>query len=179
MPTIHPHQSHIRSRIIVYGRQLIMGLSLGLLIFVGFFGVTATPATALDYVRESLIGADFSGKDLRDSEFTKANLRQSNFSHADLRGVSFFAANLEEANLEGANLSGATLDSARFNRANLTNAILEGAFVANARFAGAIITGADFTDVLLRSDIEAQLCNIAEGTNLTTGRDTRETLFCP
>lgn len=171
-------QNH-QLRIIIYGQQLILGLMLGLFIFVACLGLIPAPANALDYVRESLIGADFSGKDLRDAEFTKANLRQSNFSHADLRGVSFFAANLEEANLEGANLSGATLDSARFNRANLTNALLEGAFASNARFAGAVITGADFTDVLLRSDIEAQLCKVAEGTNPTTGRETRETLFCP
>jgi len=171
-------QNH-SSRISIYGQQLIVGLMLGLLMFGVFLGIVAAPAAALDYERESLIRVDFSGKDLRDAEFTKANLRQGNLSHADLRGVSFFAANLEEANLEGANLSGATLDLARFNRANLTNAILEGAFVANARFAGAIITGADFTDVLLRSDIEAQLCKVAQGTNPTTGRDTRETLFCP
>lgn len=175
MQTIQNHQS----KIIIYGQRLILGIILGLLIFGVFLGIISAPATALDYERESLIGVDFSGKDLRDAEFTKANLRQGNLSHADLRGVSFFAANLEEANLEGANLSGATLDLARFNRANLTNAILEGAFAANARFAGAIITGADFTDVLMRSDIEAQLCKIAEGTNPTTGRNTRETLFCP
>jgi uncharacterized protein YjbI with pentapeptide repeats len=178
MKSMQTRQNH-QSRTIIYGQQLIVGLTLGLFIFVVFLGVISAPAIALDYVRESLIGVDFSGKDLRDAEFTKANLRQSNLSHTDLRGVSFFAANLEEANLEGADLRGATLDSARFNRSNLTNAVLEGAFVANARFAGAIITGADFTDVLIRSDIEAQLCKIAEGTNPTTGRETRETLFCP
>jgi uncharacterized protein YjbI with pentapeptide repeats len=95
-----------------------------------------------------------------------------------LRQVRFFATNLESANLEGADLSYATLDSARLVRANLKDAVLEGAFASNARFEGAIIEGADFTDVLLRQDVQDKLCQVASGTNPKTGRDTRETLFC-
>ncbi|AFY50115.1 putative low-complexity protein [Nostoc sp. PCC 7524] len=150
----------------------------------GILGITtiagfAPTALALDYNKEILIEADFSGRDLTDSSFTKANLRQSNFSNSNLQGVSFFAANLESANLQGVNLSNATLDSARLIKADLTNAVLEGAFAANAKFDGAIIDGADFTDVLLRPDEQKKLCKVAKGTNPTTGRDTHDTLYCP
>lgn len=135
-------------------------------------------ALAVDYNREFLVNADFSGKDLTDASFTKANMRSSNLSHTNLQGVSFFGANLEDANLEGANLANATLDSARMVDANLKNAVLEGAFAFNTKFNNAAIEGADFTDVLLREDMQDILCQTASGTNPTTGRKTRETLGC-
>jgi uncharacterized protein YjbI with pentapeptide repeats len=157
----------------------ILSLSLLAVIYTtALVGLTPT-AWALDYNKEILIKADFSHRDLTDSSFTKANLRQSNFSYTNLTGVSFFAANLEDANFEGANLINATLDSARFFKTNLKNAILEGAFAANAKFDGAIVDGADFTDVLLRPDEQKKLCKVAKGVNPVTGRDTRETLYCP
>ena len=139
----------------------------------------ASPAFALEYNEEFLIGADFSNRDLRDASFTRAKLQQSNLSHADLRGVSLFGAHLEKANLEGADLSYAVIGQALFLKANLTNAILEGAFAPNSRFNGATIDGADFTDVFLRDDQQEMLCQVAKGTNPVTGRDTRETLNCP
>lgn len=142
------------------------------------FTLLSSPAFALDYNRESLIKADFSGQVLTDSEFTKANMRGSNLSHADLRGVQMFGTNLEGANLEGANLSYATIDSARMVDANLKDAILEGAFAASTKFNRANIEGADFTDVLMRKDMHDILCEVATGTNPTTGRETRETLEC-
>jgi len=149
------------------------------LVLVGAIALLSpSPAQALDYNRENLVDADFSGRDLTDSSFTKANLRNANLSHTQLQGVSFFAANLEDANLEAANLTNATLDSARLVEANLTNAILEGAFAFNARFEGAKIDGADFTDVLLREDMQEKLCAVAQGTNPVTGRNTRDTLNC-
>jgi uncharacterized protein YjbI with pentapeptide repeats len=141
-------------------------------------GEFSSSALAEDFNKAFLIGEDFSGKVLIDSSFTKSNLRDANFSKADLRGVSFFGANLERTNLEGANLSNSTLDAARLTNANLKNAILEGAFAFNAKFDGATIEGADFTDVEVRPDALAVLCKSAAGTNPTTGRKTRETLYC-
>jgi uncharacterized protein YjbI with pentapeptide repeats len=139
----------------------------------------ADPSLANDYNKESLIGVDFSGKDLTDSSFVKTNLRNSNLSNANLRGVSFFGANLQDANLENADLTNATLDTARLTRTNLTNAILDGAFAINTKFTGAIVDGADFTDVLLPNEQMKILCKVAKGTNPVTGRDTKETLNCP
>jgi uncharacterized protein YjbI with pentapeptide repeats len=148
------------------------------LIWMMMLGEFSSSALAEDFNKAFLIGEDFSGKVLIDSSFTKSNLRDANFSKADLRGVSFFGANLERANLEGANLSNSTLDAARLTNANLTNAILEGAFAFNAKFDGATIEGTDFTDVEVRPDALAVLCKSAVGTNPTTGRKTRETLYC-
>jgi uncharacterized protein YjbI with pentapeptide repeats len=157
---------------------IVLSLVVFLLAGAWMFGVSATPVLALDYNKEILIGEDFSDRDLTDSSFTKANLRSSNFSNSNLEGVSFFSANLESANFEGANLRNATLDTARLTRASLKNAVLEGAFAFNTKFDGATIEGADFTDVLFRQDVQKQLCNVASGTNPTTGRSTRDTLFC-
>lgn len=137
------------------------------------------PVRAVDYARANFVEKDFSGQDLRDALFDHANLRGSNFSHANLQGVRFFSANLEGANFEGADLRGADLESARLTRVNFTNALLEGAFATNVLIKGVIIDGADFTDVLLRPDVEKQLCAIAQGTNPVTGRNTKDTLFCP
>jgi hypothetical protein len=41
------------------------------------------------------------------------------------------------------------------------------------------ISGADFTDALIRKDVQQGLCKFAEGTNPITGVDTRESLYCP
>lgn len=157
---------------------ILFSLILAIALFASDFVHSFPPAFALEYNKQSLIGVDFSGHDLTDSSFVKTNLRNSNLSHANLQGVSFFGANLDSVNLEGANLTNATLDTARITRANLTNAILEGAFAVNTKFAGAIIDGADFTDVLLRAEVQKLLCQVAKGTNPSTGRNTRDTLYC-
>jgi uncharacterized protein YjbI with pentapeptide repeats len=163
----------VSSRVAIALGCLIWGLAITCVTF-----LSAPVALAEDYNKAFLVKADFSGKNLTDSSFTKANLRSANLSHTDLQGVSFFGANLEDANLEGANLSNATLDTARFVEANLTNAILEGAFAFNTKFNNAVIEGADFTDVLLRDDMHDLLCEVAQGSNPVTGRDTRESLEC-
>ena len=159
-------------QILLKGFALVLGIWLTLTIAIA-------PVWAVSYDKVVLRNEDFSGQDLRDASFDHADLRGSNFSNANLRGVRLFAANLDSVNFEGADLTGADLESARLTKVNFTNAILEGAFATNTLFNGAIIDGADFTDALLRSDIQKKLCEVAKGTNPTTGRDTRESLLCP
>lgn len=158
--------------------MLLKLISLTLAMIIGFITVV-NPVQALDYTKGDLFESDFSGQNLAGATFNKANLRSSNLSKANLQGVSFFGANMESANLEDANLTNAVLDSARMTRVNLHNAILEGAFATNTKFEKANIEGADFTDVILRPDVEELLCGMAIGTNPVTGRNTRDTLYCP
>ena len=161
-------------------QKFLLGFTLLLTLMVSFLWVNLSlPAMAVDYNRANLVERDFSGQDLRDAIFDHANLRGSNFSNANVQGVRFFSANLDSANFEGADLRFADLEVARLTHVNLTNALLEGAFATNTLVDGAIIDGADFTDVLLSPETEKKLCAIAKGTNPITGRNTKDTLFCP
>ena len=51
--------------------------------------------------------------------------------------------------------------------------------MSSARFSNdTIIDGADFTDVIVRGDINKTLCSLAKGTNEKTGITTKESLNC-
>lgn len=162
-------------------RRTIASLFLPILLVVMSLVMTSIyPQAALadDFTKATLVNADFSGKDLTTYEFTQASVRNGKFVNANLTGVSLIGGNFDSADMTGANLTNALLDTARFTHTNFTNAILVGAFTSVTNFDGAIIDGADFTDVLLRKDIQKKLCKVAKGTNPTTGRDTRESLEC-
>jgi hypothetical protein len=163
-------QRSMRSRLLVLLIGLLLPLSLVL--------QPAPALAAMDYAKQVLIGADFSGREMQGVTFNLTNLREADLSGSDLQGASLFGAKLQDADLSNTNLRDATLDSAVLDGTNLSNAVLEDAFAFNTRFINVTISGADFTNVPLRGDVLKTLCAAAEGTNPVTGRNTRDTLGC-
>jgi len=104
-----------------------------------------------DRSKIDLIGANFSGADLRKADFSEANL----YSKANLYGeVDFSEANLYEADfsgsyLEGANFFGADLLGANFFGADLRRANFSGSYLEGANFSGAILLGTNFAGAIL------------------------------
>jgi uncharacterized protein YjbI with pentapeptide repeats len=54
----------------------------------------------------SLVGADFTGADLRGARFFNAHLERANFTYADLRDATFYGGYLDDANFSKANVQG-------------------------------------------------------------------------
>lgn len=105
----------------------------------------------LDIRKANLVKIDFTGCDLRATNFSYSNLKDANFTGADLRGASLWNANLEGANFTEANLEDADLDYAK-----LRGAVL---FHANIRRASLP------TDLISREDILASVergCRVGE-----------------
>ncbi len=157
---------------------LALMLTSGLILSLGATLAFPAPALAYNYSRAIMDGQDFPNDDFAGSNFSMAKLRRSDLTGTNFESANLFGARMDDANLTGANLREATLDSALMYRANLTNADLTGAYAMNTVFDNVIINGADFTDVLLEGQVLKGLCELAEGTNPTTGNKTRDTLMC-
>tara|TARA_Y100001970_G_scaffold293121_1_gene437891 strand:+ start:6170 stop:6661 length:492 start_codon:yes stop_codon:yes gene_type:complete len=146
------------------------------LIFFLIFPLTVQ--ALLDYGKQSLLGVDFSGSDLRGATFYLADLQDANLSDCDLEGATLYGSKLKETNFKNSNLREVTLDSAVLEGTDLTNSNLENAFAYSTKFKDVIIDGADFTNVYLEKNIVKELCRKAKGINSITNRSTRSTLMC-
>ena len=142
----------------------------------------ALPAAAefsgVDYTLTNQNEADFSGQDLANTSFAGAAGRHANFAGANLHGAILTQAAFPAANFSGADLSGALMDKVDFSGADFSGANLSGVIAAGSSFAGATVTNADFTDALIDRVDQRNLCRDAEGTNPSTGADTRLSLGC-
>jgi uncharacterized protein YjbI with pentapeptide repeats len=161
--------------------ELLAAMVIALIVVVG---LVISPASVraefsgVDYTLTNQNGADFHGQDLSNTSFAGAAGRQANFAGAQLHGAILTQAAFPEADFSGADLSGVLMDKVDFSGADFTGANLSGVIASGSSFAGATVTNADFSDALIDRNDQRALCRDAEGTNPSTGVDTRASLGC-
>lgn len=157
-------------------------IAFAFILAVAFIGTVATPVNADDssvnYTYSELHDQDFAGKDLKGGVFAAADVRNSNFEGSDLSQTILTKAAFTNTNLSGANLTESLMDRVAFDHCDLSNAVLQDIVATSTSFEGTDITGADFTGAIIDRYQTYLLCQRADGTNPTTGMDTRESLLC-
>jgi uncharacterized protein YjbI with pentapeptide repeats len=144
--------------------------------------LAAQPVNAQDskvnYTYSQLHDVDLSGKDLKNGVFAAADVRNSTFAGSDLSKTILTKAAFLNTNLSGVNLTDSLMDRVAFENCDLSNAVLQDIVATSTSFANTNITGADFSGAILDRYQTYLLCQRAEGTNPTTGIDTRDSLLC-
>lgn len=87
----------------------------------------------------NLFQADFTNREMKGRDYSKARLRQANLSAAIMNRTNFSGADMRDVNAYGG-----LFTSANFSGADLTNASFVGAYLQGANFRGANLTGANF-----------------------------------
>jgi hypothetical protein len=134
--------------------------------------------TAQQWGEADIDGKDFSGQDLRRSNFTSTSCKKCNFRGTKLQGAYLIKAVVPYADFEGADVSDALWDRSVIVQANLRNAILQRVVFTRSDLTDAIIEGSDFTNSIVDKQQQIALCRYASGTNPVTGVDTRKSLGC-
>lgn len=133
-----------------------------------------------DYAGATLNGEDFSNGQYTGKDFSGVDAVGTKFKNSSLRGARFFKADLAGADFSGCDLSAASFEGANLEGVKLTNAIAEGTAFSQTIEDVGDITGVDFTDAVIRSDINKKLCSRSDaiGVNPKTSVETRDSLFC-
>ena len=163
-------------------KQRLISLFLIIAIAIAWILLNASPAVAQDnavnYTYSEIRRQDFSHKNLVGGVFAAADARGANFEGSDVSNSILTKGIFVETNLKDSNFTSSLMDRVSFVNSDLTNAIFQDVVATSTNFEGAKITGADFTGAILDRYQIFQMCKRAEGTNPTTGVDTRVSLGC-
>jgi hypothetical protein len=117
-----------------------------------------------------LVGVDVAGAYLQGIRLEKSSLLRANFSAVDARDSDFRGADFSDANLRGANFRGANFSRAILKRAELQDADLVRADLSGASLAGASLENADLREANLDGVAWNEIADI-KGANIAGVRN--------